>query len=101
MDIFNADFVALLSPLAHPHVLAVIYFLSALSIISIRTMPPLIRLSIALPMFLTMFIYTIFSDVIPAPYEQIVIVRLSQALVMAAIIINAIIYTIAKSRKII
>jgi len=101
MDIFNADFVALLSPLAHPHILAIIYFLATISILCVKTMPFLIRVSIALPMFLTVIIYSIFSDVIPAPYEQIVIIRLSQALVMVSIILNSIIYIIAKRGNII
>jgi hypothetical protein len=93
------DLIVFISPLASSNFVGVVYVLTAFMLATFTGMPLFIRLSLALPIFMTAMIFLTIPSTIPVPYEQVVIVRLSHLIFMASLIVNATFYAIAKKKK--
>jgi|WetSurSiteA1Bulk_404760.scaffolds.fasta_scaffold99442_2 hypothetical protein len=99
MEDFLNDIIRFISPLANSDFVGAIYIITAFMLATFTGMPIFIRLSLALPIFMTAIIFITLPNTIPVPYEQVVLVRISHLIFMLALIINAIFYAIAKKKR--
>jgi len=99
MEKILQDLILFMSPLANSGFVGFIYVITALMLATFTGMPLFIRLSLALPIFMTAMIFLTIPTTMPVPFEQVVIVRLSHLVFMFSLIVNAIFYAIAKRKR--